>query len=226
MVTFVVLSLLVGLVLEGLSLFAGRYETVTRHFRTAASESLAQQWFATSLRGLVGYGVDAHRFHGDVTSFTGITLEPLQAEPGTPVTVRWSIESDGGVSTVVYSEYPAIVDPTTATPAVEWQVHGSDEAPLAFQYAAGAPAANTTTVPGSDADIDALTAAVAAAALGDAASGRDAKPAEWLDAWPEAEDSLLWTPRLIRMVESGDRTIWLGGVESAAIPVPIEEDFR
>ncbi|MCE2425811.1 MAG: prepilin-type N-terminal cleavage/methylation domain-containing protein, partial [Pseudomonadales bacterium] len=71
LVTFVILSLLVGLVLEGLSLFTARYETVTRHFRTAASQTLGQQWFATSVRGIVPYSLSARRFQGDGASFTG-----------------------------------------------------------------------------------------------------------------------------------------------------------
>lgn len=224
LVTFVVLSLLVGLVLEGLSLFSSRYETVTRHFRAAASQTLAQQWFATSVRGVVAYGADAHRFRGDTASFVGITLEPLLAEPGTPVTVRWSIENDEVSSNVVYAEYSAIVDPTTATPAVKWGVYDSDEATLSFQYAAGAPAGETTSTPDPDADIEALLNAIAP--LGGVGPDSDLEPPAWLDVWPEDEESLLWTPRLIRMVEAADHTVWLGRVESAAVPVPIEEDFR
>ena len=136
LVTFVILALLVTVMLEGIGLFSARYQTVTRHFRDAVSESLAQHWFATSVQGIVPYGIETRRFAGDAKSFTGITLQPLHAEPGTPVTVRWSVEDDGDAWSVVYAEHAAITDPAAAEPAVEWSVYGTGEGELAFQYAA------------------------------------------------------------------------------------------
>ena len=63
------------------------------------------------------YGVWARRFQGHPTYFVGITLEPLNAEAGTPVTVRWSIESDA----VRYLE--TLGHPL---PGVEWTIRPSD----------------------------------------------------------------------------------------------------
>ena len=218
LVTFVILSLLVGLVLEGLSLFTARYETVTRHFRTAASQTLGQQWFATSVRGIVPYSLSARRFQGDGASFTGITLEPLHAEPGTPVTVRWSVQSDEAASTVVYAEYAAIVDPATATPAVEWHVHSTEEAALSFQYATGAP--GVATQPSNPLDA-AIEAAVAGRIAG---SGAAAAPATWQDRWL-ADDRSPRTPRLVRLVADGDEVVWTGHVEPSPTPFIVEEDY-
>lgn len=217
LVTFVILSLLVGLVLEGLSLFSARYETVTRHFRTAASGTLGQQWFATSVRGIVPYGRDARRFQGDGVSFTGITLEPLHAEPGTPVTVRWSVRSDELASTVVYAEYAAIVDPAAATPAVVWQVHGTEDAALSFQYAAGAPGAASKPQ-------DAVDAAIEAAIPG-GTSRSPATPAQWQDRWLADGAEAGRSPRLVRLVADDDQVIWTGHVEPSPTPFIDEEDF-
>ena len=217
LVTFVILSLLVGLVLEGLSLFSARYDTVTRHFRTAASQTLGQQWFATSVRGIVPYGRVARRFQGDATSFTGITLEPLHAEPGTPVTVRWSVASDEIATTVVYAEYAAIVDPATATPAVEWRVHGTEDAELSFQYAAGAP--------GVASNPDAALDAAIAAAIPGGTSRSAATPAKWQDRWLTDGTESERTPRLVRLVADDDEVIWTGHVEPSPTPFINEEDF-
>ncbi len=218
LVTFVILSLLVGLVLEGLSLFTARYETVTRHFRTAASETLGQQWFATSVRGIVPYSLSARRFQGDGTSFTGITLEPLHAQPGTPVTVRWSVTSDEIASTVVYAEYAAIVDPATAAPAVEWHVHRTEDAALSFQYATGAPGVAAEP-------LSALEAAIQAATSGGSTGMATADaPATWQDRWlVEAESPR--TPRLVRLVAGDDHVLWTGHVEPSPTPFISEEDF-
>ncbi|MYD99043.1 MAG: hypothetical protein F4X98_16860 [Gammaproteobacteria bacterium] len=217
LVTFVILSLLVGLVLEGLSLFTARYETVTRHFRTAASQTLGQQWFATSVRGIVPYGRIARRFQGDAKSFTGITLEPLHAEPGTPVTVRWSVASDEFASTVVYAEYAAIIDPATATPIVEWHVHGSEDASLSFQYAAGVPGVASNPVDAIDAAID--------AALARGTSRSAAPPAKWQDRWLADGAETARTPRLVRLVADDDEVVWTGHVEPSPMPFTNEEDF-
>ena len=116
LVTFVILGFLTTLILQAVGFFAARYEGVQRVHRVAALESLRQNWFATSVRGFVPYGVHARRFQGQPTRFEGITLEPLHAQPGTPVTVRWSIAEDA----VLYTESPA---PTA--PAIQWTVRSN-----------------------------------------------------------------------------------------------------
>lgn len=117
LVTFVILGFLSTLILQAVGFFAARYEGVQRVHRVAALESLQQNWFATSVQGFVPYGVWARRFQGHPTYFVGITLEPLNAEAGTPVTVRWSIESDA----VRYLE--TLGHPL---PGVEWTIRPSD----------------------------------------------------------------------------------------------------
>lgn len=114
---FVILGFLSTLILQAAGFFAARYESVQRVHRVATLESLQQNWFATSVRGLVPYGVRARRFQGRPTHFEGTTLEPLHAQAGTPVTVRWSIEED----VVRYSESLA---PTV--PGIEWSIRPPD----------------------------------------------------------------------------------------------------
>lgn len=117
LVTFVILGFLSTLILQAVGFFAARYEGVQRVHRVAALESLQQNWFATSVQGLVPYGVTARRFQGYPTYFEGITLGPLHAEAGTPVTVRWSIVADA-------VRYLETLGPPL--PGVEWIIRPSD----------------------------------------------------------------------------------------------------
>ena len=125
LVTFVILGFLSTLILQAVAFFAARYDGVQRVHRVAALEALQQNYFATSVRGLIPYGVKARRFRGDATFFEGITLEPLRAEPGLPVTARWAIDED----TIRYAESPAPgVDGTV------WTVLDESDA-ATFEYA-------------------------------------------------------------------------------------------
>ena len=121
LVVFALLSLLSTLMLQGLSAFAGRYDTVQRVHRNASFAVLRQHWFVTSVRGLVPVGVLARRFQGDASSFQGTTLRPLAAESGLPTRVRWRIENQA--VTVAEDDAEA------------WQVLESDSEGLAFEYA-------------------------------------------------------------------------------------------
>lgn len=117
LVTFTILGFLTTLILQAVGFFGARYDSVQRVHRVAALESLQQNWFATSVQGFVPYGVRAHRFEGHPTYFEGVTLEPLNAQAGTPVTVRWFIEKDA----VGYFETLA---PTV--PGIQWTIRASD----------------------------------------------------------------------------------------------------
>lgn len=117
LVTFVILGFLSTLILQAVGFFAARYDGVQRVHRVAALESLRQNWFATSVQGFIPYGVEARRFEGHHNYFEGITLEPLHAQPGTPVTVTWFITDDA----VRYAES---LDPTV--PGTQWTVRHSD----------------------------------------------------------------------------------------------------
>ena len=117
LVTFVLLGFLSTLILQAVGFFAARYEGVQRVHRVAALESLQQNWFATSVQGFIPYGVEARRFVGHPNYFEGITLEPLNAQPGTPVTVTWFIDA----AAVHYAESLA---PTV--PGIQWTVRHSD----------------------------------------------------------------------------------------------------
>lgn len=117
LVSFVILGFLSTLILQAVGFFAARYEGVQRVHRVAALESLQQNWFATSVQGFIPYGVETRRFEGHHNYFEGITLEPLNAQPGTPVTVTWFIDA----AAVHYAESLA---PTV--PGIEWTVRTSD----------------------------------------------------------------------------------------------------
>lgn len=247
LVTFVILGFLTTLILQAVGFFAARYEGVQRVHRVAALESLQQNWFATSVQGFVPYGVHARRFQGQPRRFEGITLEPLNAQAGTPVTVRWSITEDA----VRYSESLA---PTV--PGIEWTIRGSDT----FVR----PAQPDTRELGLNGDIELRSRS---ASPGDLVFHYADGFANWWDHWPPRpdadpvpdtaaqpgqagprsiddlidalantitvapDDPLLdpsndWTPRLIRLFSAEEGTIWLARVEPSARPLLTDVDVE
>ena len=124
LVVMVLVTLLGTLLLQGIGFFTGKYQVVKRARADLSLAGLQQHWFASSVRGLTPYGVEARRFVGNARGFQGITLAPLREEPGMPVTARWSIDADAG-STLFYAENGG--QPLTVLPA-----NGED---LVFDYA-------------------------------------------------------------------------------------------
>ena len=94
LVVMVLVTLLGTLLLQGVGFFTGKYQVVQRARADLSLAELQQHWFASSVRGLTPYGVEARRFVGNARGFRGITLAPLQAEPGMPVTARWTIDGE------------------------------------------------------------------------------------------------------------------------------------
>ena len=128
LVVFVLVALLGTLVFQGLAFFSSRYEAVRDRHRDTRQSMLSQHWFVTSVGGLVPYGVEARRFVGTADAFAGITLAPLNADPGMPVQAQWRIVEDAGSRAVRYAENSAAGD------AEEWSVFASSAAELEFQY--------------------------------------------------------------------------------------------
>lgn len=124
LVVFVLVALLGTLVIQGMAFFSGRYEAVRDRHGATRQAVLRQHWFVTSVRGLVPYDVESRRFVGVADGFAGVTLAPLNAEPGLPVLAQWRIVEDAGSHTVHYAEDGA---------ATSWTVLASD-AELAFEY--------------------------------------------------------------------------------------------
>ena len=130
LVVFVLLGLVSTLLFQGTGFFATRYETVQSLHREGSVTGLQQHWFISTVQSLVPYGLEARRFRGNASSFDGITLQALAAEPGMPVSARWYIDDRDGLRAVVYRE-----DPERHADGVEWTVLISDEPGLRFQYA-------------------------------------------------------------------------------------------
>ena len=124
LVVMVLVTLLGTLLLQGIGFFTGKYQVVQRARADLSLAELQQNWFATSVRGLTPYGVEARRFVGNARAFRGITLAPLQAEPGMPVTARWTIDGEDA-SVLRYAE----------DGGVPWTVLPENEERLVFDYA-------------------------------------------------------------------------------------------
>ncbi|MDE0039776.1 MAG: type II secretion system protein [Gammaproteobacteria bacterium] len=248
LVTFVILGFLSTLILQAVGFFAARYEGVQRVHRVAALESLQQNWFATSVQGFVPYGVRARRFQGHPTYFEGISLEPLNAEAGTPVTVRWSIDQHA-------VHYLETLGPPL--PGVEWTVRPSDT-PVRDR---SRPRPDTREISNIT-----LRSPSPAPAPQDLAFHYADAYANWYDHWPPLPDSKPlaepsrdtpspktpsvddvvaalanpaaaptdalahpthdWTPRLIRLASAEEGTIWLARVEPSARPLATDEDYQ
>ena len=172
LVVLVLVSLLGTLLVQGVGFFLGKYATVKRVHREASLAALHQHWFVSSVQAMAPSRLEARRFAGDASSFKGVTLQPLAAEPGLPVWARWSIEDDGESEHVVYAEEGGAM----------WTIFTSDDSGLAFQYA-------------------------------DAAR-------QWHDRWPVASDSRDRIPRMVKLISTGGRTVWLARFELFPEPVP------
>lgn len=125
LVVLVLVSLLGTLLIQGVGFFLGKYATVKRIHREASLATLRQHWFVSTVQAMVPSRLEARRFAGDASSFEGVTLQPLAAEPGLPVRVRWSIGGAGASQGVVYAEKHG----------PRWTVLTSDDEGFAFQYA-------------------------------------------------------------------------------------------
>ena len=125
LVTLVLVSLLGTLLLQSAGFFLGRHAAVARVHRDASDAALRGHWFLSTVQAMVPSRLEARRFAGDGSSFEGTTLQPLAAESGLPVRVRWSVGGEGGPDSVVYVE-----EGNGA-----WTVLTSKEGGLAFQYA-------------------------------------------------------------------------------------------
>ena len=125
LVVIVLVSLLSTLVIQGVGFYLGKYQIVRRVQHEASLGLLHQRWFASTVRGMVPHRLERLRFAGDGAAFEGFTLQPLAAEPGMPMNVRWSITADSNSQTVAYSEEGN----------VEWKVLKLEGADLSFQYA-------------------------------------------------------------------------------------------
>lgn len=199
LVTFVILGFLTTLILQAVGFFATRYEGVQRVHRASTLETLQQNWFATSVRGLVPGGINARRFKGDATFFEGTTLEPLNADSGIPVTARWTISEHG----VDYVESPA---PGEA--GVVWSVRTAEEG-LAFEYGDSLGNWHDHWPPSAERRLQ-------------QPGGNPGPPAPHFIDDP-AHD---WTPTLIRMVSPDPATVWLARVEPSRRPVITEDVYR
>ena len=124
LVVMVLVTLLGTLLLQGIGFFTGKYQVVQRARADLSLAELQQNWFATSVRGLTPYGVEARRFVGNARAFRGITLAPLRAEPGMPVTARWTIDGEDA-SILRYAE----------DGGVPWTVLPENDERLVFDYA-------------------------------------------------------------------------------------------
>ena len=103
LVVMVLVTLLGTLLLQGVGFFSGKYQVVHRARADLSLATLQQHWFASSVRGLNPYGLEARRFVGDARVFEGISLGPVLAEPGMPVTARWMIGGEND-SALFYAE--------------------------------------------------------------------------------------------------------------------------
>ena len=125
LVVLVLVSLLGTLLVQGTGYFLGRYAQVTRVHRDASLASLRQHWFVSTVQTMVPSRLASRQFTGDDTAFEGTTLQPLAAQSGLPVRVRWSISGDRGGDSVVYTEGGG--EP--------WTLLTSEEGELSFEYA-------------------------------------------------------------------------------------------
>ena len=180
LVVLVLVSLLGTLLMQGTGFFLGKYATVKRVHRDASLAVLRQHWFISTVQAMVPSRVEARRFEGDASSFEGVTLQALAAEPGLPVRARWSIEADGAAEAVLYAQDDG--EPWAVLSSQDSQDEG-----FAFEYADSAGAWHGHWPLGSDDDAN--------------------PPRERI-------------PRMVRLVSTAGRTVWLARTDLFPEPVP------
>ena len=122
LVVLVLASLLSTLLVQGLGFFLAGMEAVQRHSGRAAAVAMQQHWFSSTVAAMTPYLAPDRNFIGDALAFAGVTQAPLNAPPGLPRKIRWSI-ADG--DTVLYAE--------DGEP--DWTVLQEPGAALRFEYA-------------------------------------------------------------------------------------------
>ena len=178
LVVLVLVSLLGTLLIQGAGFFLGQYATVKRVHRETSLAALRQHWFVSTVQAMVPSRLESRRFAGDGSSFEGVTLQPLAAQSGRPVRVRWSIGGEDRSNAIVYTE----------AGGAPWTVLTSEDDALAFQYADSA--------------------------------------GQWQDRWLAASDARERIPRMIRLVSTNGRTVWLARLDLYPEPVPnYQEEF-
>ena len=198
LVVFVFMALLSVLVVQGLAFFMGNYQSVARAVQDADSAARQRVWFETTVQGMVASRHPARRFMGTAQSFEGQTLQPLSAESGVPIHIRWALgEADSG-AVLTYQEAASDVSWTVLTQdpraggsraSVARRGTARTDAPhLAFQYAD--------------------------------------RVGNWLPQWPPREfldDEYL--PRAVRLVSAEQQTVWLVQLDLHFQPIIQDEDY-
>ncbi len=124
LVVLLLVAMLSTLLIQGVGYFLGKYEKVRRFQYLATTNTLQQQWFLTSVQGMIAYRQSLRQFKGESDYFTGFTMRPLAAEPGTPVRVQWKLMDVEGEMTLQYREGPKNA----------WKIRSLPEAKLQFYY--------------------------------------------------------------------------------------------
>ena len=198
LVVFVFMALLSVLVVQGLAFFMGNYQIVAHAVQDAGSTARQRAWFETTVQGMVASRNPARRFVGTAQSFEGQTLQPLSAESGVPIRIRWALGEAESRAVLTYQEAASDVswtvltqDPRAGPSRANAARRGTarTEAPqLAFQYADRA--------------------------------------GNWLPHWPPREfldDEYL--PSAVRLVSAEQRTIWLVQLDLHFQPIIQDEDY-
>ena len=103
LVVLVLASLLGTVIVQGTGFFLGQYAQVKRTRLDVNEAALFEHWFVSTLAAALPSRVETRQFVGSESAFEAVTLQPLAAEPGRPVRIRWSI-SQTEPHAVAYSE--------------------------------------------------------------------------------------------------------------------------
>ena len=189
LVVFVFMALLSVLVVQGIAFFMGNYQSVVRAVQGAEDATRQGAWFETTLQGMVASRHPSRRFRGTAQAFEGQTLQPLSAESGVPVHIRWSLsETDSGAA-LTYSEVANDVSWTVSThePSRRRAPSVAETSELAFQYADRA--------------------------------------GNWQQQWPPDWMNNELLPYAVKLVSSGEETVWLVPLDLDFRPIILDEDY-
>lgn len=91
----ILVGLVSGILFEALGQVFSLRQRLGPYLDGVAASRMTLSWFRESTAALIGdFGDGQNQFKGDARGFTGLSLMPLDAEPGTPTTIAWRLDYD------------------------------------------------------------------------------------------------------------------------------------
>lgn len=106
LVVLILVSLTSVLLIQGTSQLLIIRDRVLEHTEYQREDVLRRSWFGETVGSLIAdlETIDEHRFMGDESGFSGLTLAALTRPAGMPVRIEWRVETEEDIFRLLYAE--------------------------------------------------------------------------------------------------------------------------